>query len=87
MSSREEVVRALEPLIRQAELEGKFLVCSYQGITFSPKELRVQNANGKFCWGPTNWALVDPQALLRDPQKAAAEVEKHNEDIRQRMRP
>ena len=61
MTTREEVLKHLNPLIDQAEREGKYLYSYYQGIWFSPAELRKQNANGSFCWGPCNWALRDPK--------------------------
>lgn len=79
-------VELLEPLIKQAEREGKWLLCSYQGITFSPKELREENAKGNFRWGPVNWRLFDPKTLLRDPEKARLEAVKHNDEIERRIK-
>lgn len=79
----------LEPLLQRAEKEGKWLRCTYQGIEFSPKELREENANGHFCWGPVNWFLFDPKEKLRDPEEEAEKVRqrtiKNNEDIKKRM--
>lgn len=54
----------LEPLIQQAEREGKLLESTYQNIVFTPAELRRANAEGKFRWGPVNWRLVTKQEYL-----------------------
>lgn len=79
------VRESLDSLIRQAEVEGKWLRCSYQGITFSPKELRAENAQGKFCWGPQNWLLFDPEELMQNVEELANQARKYNDDIRRRM--
>jgi len=49
MNNKEEVIRLLEPLIQQAEREGKWLESTYQNIPFSPRELRAENAKGSYC--------------------------------------
>ena len=51
----------LNALIDKAEAEGKWLWCHYQDLWFSPAQLREENRNGKFRWGPVNWKLRDPQ--------------------------
>lgn len=75
---------ALEPLIREAEREGKWLLCSYQQILFSPKELRDQNSKGNFRWGPVNWRLVDPPKP-KNPQAAFDRVVRENEELARRL--
>lgn len=49
----------LSKLIRQAEENGLIIYAPYHGIYFTPAELRIQNEEGKFLWGPSNFKLVN----------------------------
>lgn len=75
----------LNKLIDQAEREGKWLESYYQGISFSPHELRREVNQGNFRWGVTNWRLIDPKDLLRDEEREVRAIRSHNEKIRYRM--
>lgn len=62
MSETADAIRQdLEPLIKQAEEEGKWLHCHYQDLWFHPAELRSANDAGRFLWGACNWMLRDPE--------------------------
>ena len=52
----------LEPMIRKAEDEGKWLVLlvAFDGYWYSPRELRANNAIGECCFSPENLRLDDP---------------------------
>ncbi len=64
------ILQELEPLFKKAVNLKLWFYCSYQGMWFSPKELREQHAKGKFIWGAVNWQLRSPlEALERIKQK------------------
>jgi hypothetical protein len=65
---------SLELLCQRAEKEGKWLYCGYQCLWFSPAELRKENANGRFLWGPSNFQLRDPTEQLRRLEMDAKEA-------------
>jgi hypothetical protein len=74
-------VRALmEPMLQEAERFGMWLHQRYSGLWFSPRQLRTEQAAGKFCWGPINWDLRDPkdhlEALEKRARDAAAEAQR-----------
>ena len=75
----------LKKLIDDAERDGKWLKCNYQGILFSPQELRKENAQGKFVWGVCNWRLVNPREYLIDIPKCVSEMEAKNRDLLRRI--
>jgi hypothetical protein len=60
MSKRHEVAAKMEPLFQKAENEGLHFYSNYRGIWFTPAELRKEQLEGKFLWGPVNWELRDP---------------------------
>ena len=64
--SKQQILDQLEPLIKQAENEKKWLFCSYQCLWFSPKELRQAHKEGRFIWGAVNWKLRSPKEYLRE---------------------
>jgi hypothetical protein len=72
----------LNALIDKAEGEGKWLWCHYQDLWFSPGQLREQNRNGKFRWGPVNWKLRDPQERIDAADKAARAATDYAERVR-----
>ena len=80
-----EALASLNPLIAQAEREGKWLYCNYQGMWFSPKELRRANADGRFIWGAVNWCLRNPQEYLNEAIAAAEAANKKVEIVKARI--
>ncbi len=80
-----EAYEPLEPLIKEAEDTGQWLFTPYQGMWFTPKELREKNKNGSFRWGPASWQLVDPQEKIESLQKnvdeATEELDKWKEKL------
>lgn len=58
-NSKEAILAGLEPLIQQAEREGKWLRCGYYDIRMPPAELRKAHAKGSFLWGVVNWDLIE----------------------------
>lgn len=70
MSEAEQTLKNLESLFAEAERKRLWFYCSYQELWFSPKELREEQANGSFVWGPVNWVLRDPMERLEELMKA-----------------
>ena len=64
MSDREKILASLEPLFQEAERTGKWFYSNYQGLWFSPEQLREHHKNGRFIWGAVNWTLRDPKEKL-----------------------
>lgn len=79
------VLEELEPLLRKAEQQGLWLQYSYQGIAFSPAELREHHAHGRFVWGSVNWRLVDPITLSGDLAKRIADTQAAKDALEKRM--
>ena len=53
-------------LFERANAENKWLYCAYQGLWFSPSELKAAQENGRFRWGAQNWTLRDPLERCRE---------------------
>lgn len=64
----------MKPLFAKAEAEGLWFQSNYQGIWFSPKDLRQQQASGKFRWGPVNWQLLPYTTYLREEKLPELEL-------------
>lgn len=60
---------AMEELFERAEREKLWFFSSYQQIWFSPRELKEQQAQGKFRWGAGDWKLRDPQEYLKEAER------------------
>lgn len=86
MSNKESILKSLEPLFSQAEKEGLWFRSNYQHIELSPKELKVEHANGRFIWGFSNWNLFDPKTLLKDPDEEYRKAVLFNNKITERMK-
>lgn len=82
--SFKDIIDLLEPLFERALKEKKWFRSNYQGIYFSPKELRAELNKGKFVWGPVNWMLVDPPAF-RDLEVERVEAFAYNEQLQRRI--
>lgn len=83
--TKEQMRQLLEPLISQAEAEGKWLHCSYQDLWFSPAQLREENRKGSFLWGPVNWTLRDPQERLAEAQRRADSAVAYAQRVKQEI--
>lgn len=75
----------LQELYEEAKAKNLWFRSNYQGIWFSPDELKAENQCGNFRWGPVNWELRDPRDLLKDIPRIVAEAEKHNAEILRRI--
>lgn len=69
------ILAGLEPMFKEAEAKGLWFYCSYQGMWFSPVELRAEHANGKFIWSDVNWRLRSPEEGLRELEDEAARAQ------------
>lgn len=79
-----DIIDSLEPLFDKAHKERKWFRSNYQGMYFSPKELREHLTKGKFVWGPVNWCLVDPPPF-RDLEAERVEALAYNENLQRRI--
>lgn len=61
--SREAVIESLAPLFERADRERLWFYFSYQGMWFSPDELRAKHAAGRLYFGAVNWTLRNPNEL------------------------
>ena len=64
MDNKEEILKGLEPLFKEARENGLWFYCASQGIWISPDELEAHQANGTFVWGENNWRLLHPKDHL-----------------------
>ena len=67
------ILAELEPLIRQAERERKWLVLQsfiLGNQWYSPAQLRALHAKGEMIWSAVNWALRDPQERVDQAEAA-----------------
>lgn len=74
----------LRPMFEEAVREKKWFLCTYQGMEFSPKELRDRQAKGELNWGPVNWRLIDPPKPI-DIQKQIRRMEIENTMLEKRI--
>lgn len=84
-TSREDILKTLEPLFARARAERLWFYCSYQALNFSPSELTELQSKGRFCWGSVNWELIDPRELLKDVAKVTRDAENYNISILARI--
>lgn len=75
MSVATEIQASMELLLAEAERSGQWLFTQYQGIWFSPAELRKNQADGRFLWGPVNWQLRHPSEYIDQHRAAVARAE------------
>jgi hypothetical protein len=78
MYEKEQIINSLKPLFKEAIKKKLWFYSNYQGFWISPKELKKQNDNGGFIWGPNNWQLRDPkektEELLMEIKDAKQEL-------------
>lgn len=67
-----EILKSLEPLFEKAEKEKLWFYTNYQGLWFTPSELREQHKKDCFVWGVDNWELK-PICVLTHRLKQEAE--------------
>lgn len=80
------IIKALEPMFKQADAEGLWFRSSYQDIWLSPDELRRYQADGKFVWGPINWELRNPIQLTMGIAAQIHELQQRLESIQRRIK-
>lgn len=81
----EKKMKELEPLIKRAKEEKKWLYCSYQSLWFSPEELEKENSQGRFRWGPLNWDLRDPGERIHQIEKMIKDKNEELKNFKERM--
>jgi hypothetical protein len=82
--NRKNILKLLAPLFRQACDEKKWFLCKYQGMIFSPKELKAKHEAGELVWGPSNWQLIDPPDFI-DIDKKVKEMMAENVRLANRI--
>lgn len=83
---REAILKTLEPLFERAEKEGLWFHCGYQDLWFSPKELRENQANGRFVWGLPNWELRNPLEKIESLERLKSNIDGQIREIQKRMK-
>lgn len=81
-----QVLAALAPMFKEAEEKGLWFLSGYQSILLSPTELRREQENGYFIWGPVNWTLVDPVNELSKLQCKVLEAKKDVDKFVERLK-
>lgn len=66
MTTKDEVQALMHALLAEAKQSRKWLWNRLYDLWFSPNELIAAQADGKFCWGPSNWQLRDPRERIRE---------------------
>ena len=63
--------KPLEEMYKKAKAE--LLDFNHNGLAgsfcFTPEELRKENENGYFCWGPVNWKLEPTKQVWKHQQQ------------------
>ena len=72
-------------MIDEAEKAGLWMYCQYQGLWFSPQELRQAQSVGKFRWGPVNWQARDPKEKAEELERAVASAIRDRDDFANRL--
>lgn len=83
------ILKLLEPLFEQAVKNRKWFYCSYQGMIFSPRELRDRHNKGELIWGPVNWQLIDPpmrRDLGVEIRELTERVLREDEELKKRIK-
>ena len=81
------IFEPLQPLIKQARAEGKWLHSVYQNLWFTPAELEDHHRQGRFRWGDMkNWSIRDPQELLAKKAAAIGRLQDEYVDVCSRMK-
>lgn len=85
-AKRKHILELLEPMFEQAERESLWFRSNYQGVSFSPTELRKEQAQGRLIWGPVNWTLFNPETLLKNAEREYDKAIEHNAEIWKRIK-
>lgn len=85
MDEKTKILNSIEYLFEVAEREGLWFYSGYQGIWFSPKELREEHANGKFIWGESNWTLRDPFDRLKELENEKVLIDRNIQGLKKRI--
>ncbi len=82
---KERVLKALEPMFKEAEENGLWFHSQYQDLWFSPASLAKAQAEGRFIWGAVNWDLRDPKEKLAALRREAEASKKAVEEFEKRI--
>jgi hypothetical protein len=80
-----EILKGLEPLFKEAKEKDLIFYCRYQGLYFTPQELRDQHGKGKFVWGFVNWEVVPRNTPIKSLERLIARQQKNLEDLKKRF--
>ncbi|ATF13594.1 hypothetical protein A616_16890 [Brevibacillus brevis X23] len=72
-------------MFEEAEAKKLWFYCSYQGLWFSPSELKQAQNEGRFLWGAVNWQLRDPNEKLAEMQLQQQSLSKEIERFKGRI--
>jgi hypothetical protein len=63
---KQAVIAQMEPMFKEAEEKGLWFYTDYQGLWFSPSQLRNSMDKESFCWPPANWRLRNPLEFIQE---------------------
>ena len=81
-----EVKKSLAPLFNKADKKGLWFRSKYQGLWYSPDELRSQHSKGQMRWGAVNWELVDPKERIKGLKQAVKQAKEELEVFEDRVK-
>lgn len=79
------LTKDMQPLFERARKEKLWFYTPYQGIWFSPRELAIAQAEGRFMWSAQNWQLANPVEHLEQLDRERARAESVYEQFRERL--
>jgi hypothetical protein len=82
---RESIRQQYAGMMKTAEEQGLWFFAAYQGLWFSPKELRSEQFNGQFNWSPGNFVLRNPLEMIEEQQRRVDRESATLESLRQRL--
>lgn len=69
MNDKQEILESLAPLFKAADQNGLWFFSRYQGLWFSPDDLRKAQQKDKFVWGAVNWELRNPNEKIKELER------------------
>ena len=81
----EEILKELKPLFEQAQNENLWFYVPYLQLWFTPKELKEQQAQGRFVWGASNWVLRNPFEKLGELERKREIIDKEIKEIQKML--
>lgn len=80
-----EILDGLKLLFEKAENENLWFYSTYQHLWFSPKELKEQQAKGRYIWDAINWTLRSPLEKLQELENKKDATTKEIESFQKRI--